>query len=178
MDKNSIVALYDTHVGAEQAAQELQRAGFDLTKLSIVGRDHHTEQNEAGYYSAGDRIKYWDRKGASWDGVWGFLEGAAFFVLPGIGPVLIGGPLVRGVVAALDGADAGEDLSAVGAGLFSLGISRRSIQRCEAAVKADKFLLVAHGSSGELLRAKDILHSTGPDEVSVHFAEEHVWSHG
>jgi hypothetical protein len=49
-DKNAIVAIYNTHQDAENAVHELQKAGFDLQKLSIVGRDHRTEQRMAGYY--------------------------------------------------------------------------------------------------------------------------------
>jgi hypothetical protein len=30
--------------------------------------------------------------GAFWGGLWGLLFGAAFFAIPGIGPVVIAGP--------------------------------------------------------------------------------------
>lgn len=40
---NSTVAIYPTHEAAEAAIKELQLAGFDLKKLSIVGRDYHTD---------------------------------------------------------------------------------------------------------------------------------------
>ena len=40
---NAVVAVYDTHVGAEKAVKALQRAGIDMRTLSIVGKDSHTE---------------------------------------------------------------------------------------------------------------------------------------
>ncbi len=40
--KSAVVALYDTHEEAEKAVRELQRSGFDMKKLSIVGRDYQT----------------------------------------------------------------------------------------------------------------------------------------
>ncbi len=83
--------------------QELQRAGFDMKKLSIVGKDYHTEEHVVGYYNAGDRMKYWGKWGAFWGGIWGLLVGAAFFAVPGIGPVLVAGPLVAWIVGALEG---------------------------------------------------------------------------
>ncbi len=43
---------------AEAAMGQLKKAGFDMTKLSIVGKDYHTEENVVGYYNARDRIKY------------------------------------------------------------------------------------------------------------------------
>ncbi|HLO19164.1 MAG TPA: hypothetical protein VK192_01560, partial [Sphingomicrobium sp.] len=37
----------------------LQRSGFDMKKLSIVGKDYHTEEHVVGYYNVGDRMKVW-----------------------------------------------------------------------------------------------------------------------
>ena len=62
-EQNSVVAVYATHVEAEGAVKELQRAGVDMHTLSIVGKDGHTDENVVGYYNTGDRMKYW---GKSW----------------------------------------------------------------------------------------------------------------
>ena len=82
---NSLVAVFETHTQAEKAVKELQTSGFDMKKLSIVGKDYHTEEHVVGYYSTGDRMKYWGKLGAFWGGLWGFLFGTAFFFVPGIG---------------------------------------------------------------------------------------------
>ncbi len=37
-EQNAVVAVYATHVNAEAAVKELQRAGVDMHTLSIVGR--------------------------------------------------------------------------------------------------------------------------------------------
>ena len=42
---NSIVATYPSHTVAEAAIKELQQADFDMKKLSIVGRDYHTDEH-------------------------------------------------------------------------------------------------------------------------------------
>src|ERR1700744_5620431 len=143
---DAIVAVYKNHLEAEKAVQELQQAGFDVKKLSIIGKDYHTEEHVVGYYNAGDRMKYWGKLGAFWGGIWGLLFGAAFFAVPGVGPVLVAGPLVAWIVAALEGAVAVGGLSAIGAGLYSIGIPKDSIVRYESALKANKFLVVAHGT--------------------------------
>jgi hypothetical protein len=39
------VAVYNTHVEAEEAVKWLQKAGFAMKKLSIVGKDYHTEEH-------------------------------------------------------------------------------------------------------------------------------------
>jgi hypothetical protein len=53
-ERNAAVAIFDYPNEAEAAIKELHRAGIDLKKLSIVGKDYHTEENVVGYYNAGD----------------------------------------------------------------------------------------------------------------------------
>ena len=171
-NENAIVAVYNDHVQAEQAVNELKKAGFDMTKLSIVGKDYHTEENVIGYYNAGDRMKHWGKMGAFWGGLWGLLFGAAFFFVPGIGPVLVAGPVAASIVAALEGAVVVGGLSAIGASLYSIGIPKDSILRYEVALKADKFLLIAHGAAEEVAKAKETLERTSPVKVEVHTFNE------
>ena len=59
-------------------------------------------------------------------------------------------------------------VSALGAGLFSLGIPKDSILKYEASVKAGKFLLIAHGTAIEVQRARDILQNSGAEQISLH----------
>jgi hypothetical protein len=164
---NAVVAVYESHRDAEAAVKELQTAGFDMKKLSIVGKDYRSEEQVVGYYNTGDRVKYWGASGAFWGGFWGLLFGSAFFIIPGIGPVLMAGPLVAAVVGALESAAVVGGLSALGAGLYSLGIPKDSIINYETALRADKFLLVAHGTPEELARAKNILTSTAVPQPAV-----------
>jgi hypothetical protein len=164
---NVAVAIFNTHVEAENAVKELQKSGFDMKKLSIVGKDYHTEEHVVGYYQTGDRMKYWGKLGAFWGGLWGILFGTAFFWIPGIGPLVVAGPLVTAIIGGLEGAVAVGGLTALGAGLYSIGIPRDSILNYESSIKSDKFLLVVHGSGDDLAKAKDILKSAG-HEVSVH----------
>ena len=168
---NSVVAIYETHTQAEEAVKELQKSGFDMKKMSIVGKDYHTDEHVVGYYNTGDRMKYWGKMGAFWGGIWGLLFGAAFFFIPGIGPILVAGPLVAWIVAGLEGAVVVGGLSVLGAALYSMGIPKNSIVTYETALKSDKFLLVAHGTAEEVAKARDILQTTHPMEVGIHSPE-------
>ena len=47
-EKNSVVAIFESHSQAEDAVRELQKDGFDMKKLSIVGKDYHTEEHVVG----------------------------------------------------------------------------------------------------------------------------------
>ena len=167
-EMNSLVAVFNSHEDAEKAVEELRKAGTDVTKLSIVGKDYHTEEQVTGYYNAGDRMKYWGKLGAFWGGFWGLLFGAAFFAIPGIGPVLVAGPLVAWIIGALEGAVVVGGLTAVGAGLFSIGIPKDSVLKYETALKADKFIVLAHGTAAEVAKAREVMQTTHPIGLELH----------
>ena len=103
-ENNAVTGIYSTHSEAEAAVKTLQRAGFDMQKLSIVGKDYHTEEHVIGYYNTGDRMQFWGKRGAFWGGFWGLLFGSGFFFIPGIGPLMVFGPLVGWIIGALEGA--------------------------------------------------------------------------
>jgi len=165
---NAVVAIYDTHEQAEKAVKELQEAGVDMKSLSIAAKGTHTDEHVVGYYSAGDRMKYWGKVGAFWGGFWGMLFGAAAFAIPGIGPVLVAGPLVAWIIGALEGAVVVGGVSAVGAGLISIGIPKDSVLKYEVALKTDKYLLVVHGTAEAVDKAKNIIAETEHSYHAVH----------
>jgi hypothetical protein len=96
------------------------------------------------------------------------LFGSAFFWVPGIGQLVVAGPLVMWIVGALEGAALTGGLTALGAGLYSIGIPKKSVLQYETEVKNDKLLLVAHGTLAEVERARDILHQTQAQTTTVH----------
>ena len=100
MDSGSVVAVYRTHTEAEAAVGKLSAASYDIQKVSIIGKDYHSEEKVVGYYTTGDRMKAWGGLGAFWGGIWGLLFGAGFFLVPGLGPVLVGGPFLAALVGA------------------------------------------------------------------------------
>jgi uncharacterized membrane protein len=164
----SVVAIYTSHKAAEEAVEELQRSGIDMKTLSIVGKDYHTDEHVVGYYNVGDRMKRWGTIGAFWGGFWGLLFGAAFFAIPGIGPILVAGPMVAWIVGALEGAVAVGGVGVIGAGLFSIGIPKDSVLKYEEAVKSDKFVLVVHGTAAQVSQAREILNQTHFEDLSRH----------
>ncbi len=127
-----------------------------------------TEENVVGYYTAGDRMAYWGKLGAFWGGFWGLLFGSAFFWVPGIGPLLVAGPIVVWIVAGLEGAAVMGGLSALGAAMFSIGIPKDSVLQYETQVKNGKLLLIAHGTAAEVERAKDLLDQTQANSTTVY----------
>jgi len=168
--ENSVVAVFGEHIEAENAINLLKKSSFDIKKLTVVGRGYHTEDQVVGYYTTGDRMKHWGKTGAFWGGLWGMLVGSAFFLLPGVGPVMVAGSAVTWIIAALEGAVVVGGLSALGAGLFSIGIPKDSAVKYESSIRAGKFLLVVHGTAAETEAARAILASTSAEEVNVNEA--------
>ena len=168
-EKNcSAVGVFRNHQDAEAAVKELQKSGFDMKKLSVVGKDYHTEENVIGYYNTGDRMATWGKFGLFWGAIWVLLFGSAFFIIPGIGPVIVGGPLVTWILGALETAVVTGGLTALGGALTGIGIPKDSVLRYETALNANKFVLVAHGTAQEVEKAKSILAQSKAEEANIH----------
>lgn len=171
MEKNKesvAVAVCKTHTEAEQVVKELQQSGYDMKRLSIIGKDYTEEDKVVGYYNTGDSMKKWGGLGAFWGGLWGFIFGAGFFFVPGIGQIAMAGPIVASLVGGLEGAVIVGGLSALGAALWNIGIPKNSVLKYESALKANKFLVIAHGTSEEVEKARNIIAKTNEIEVAVH----------
>jgi hypothetical protein len=120
-------------------------------------------------------MKRWGKIGAFWGGFWGLLFGSAMFAIPGLGPILVAGPLVAWIVAGLEGAVVVGGVSAVGAGLMSIGIPKDSVVQYDVALKTDKFVLLVHGAPDAVAKAKDIIAGTEHSSYEVH--GERVFAH-
>jgi hypothetical protein len=96
------------------------------------------------------------------------LFGSAFFFIPGIGPLIVFGPLVSWIIGALEGAVVVGGLGALAAALYNIGIPKDSVVKYETAVKSDKFLVIAHGTADEAAKARSILETAGAAQIAVH----------
>jgi hypothetical protein len=167
---DSIVAIFADHTQADAAVKTLTDAGFSMKSLSVVGKGYHTEEKALGFYNTGDRVTFWGSRGAFWGGMWGLFFGGLFMTIPVVGHVVILGYLAATVISGLETAIVVGGLSALGAAMYSIGIPKDSVVRYEAAVKADGFLVLAHGTPAEMARARDILGTTHPQSLDSHAA--------
>ncbi len=165
---DSVIAVFADHQAAEAAVKELAAAGFEMKNLSVVGKGYHTEEKVIGFYSMGDRVKFWGGRGAVWGGLWGLFFGGLFMTIPVLGHVVVLGYLAATAVSALESAAMVGGLSALGAALYGIGIPKDSVIQYETALKADNFLVMAHGSAEEMVRAKAILGTANPSNLDVH----------
>ena len=169
---NKTLAVFSTHDQAELAIKKLGAADFDMKKLSIIGQDYHTEEHAVGFYNMGDRVKHWGKLGAWWGGIWGLVFGAGLFAIPGLGAILVGGPILAAIVATAEGAVVTGGVTALGAALMSVGIPKDSVMQYEQHIKAGKFIVIIHGSAKEVERAHSLLESTFAESCEAHPPEE------
>ena len=121
-DRDIILAFFDREETAQGAVNSLIEQDFPLDRVSVLGKPGGAGDDPLGVYytSAGERIKGWGKMGALWGGLFGLLGGAfGMFVVPGIGPMMIAGPLIDTLV----GAGVGGALMAGGASLSELTVA-------------------------------------------------------
>jgi len=165
---NNCISIFKTHQEAEQAVKELDHAGFDMEKISIVGKDYEREEKVTGYYNTGERVKFWSKRGALWGGLWGLIFSPAFMCVPVAGSLTAGGLLLSTLVSGVSTAAFTGGLTALGAALYSIGIPKNSIIKYETAIKLEKYLLIVHGTRDEVKRAGDILATVKGAEIEIH----------
>ena len=167
-ERNAVIAVFSDHQSAESAVKKLADGGIDMKHLSVVGKGYHTDEKVVGFYNAGDRVKFWGKRGAFWGGLWGWLFGGVFMFIPIVGHVVVLGYIATMVISAIEGAVVVGGLSALGAALYSSGIPKDSVVAYETAIKADQFLVMAHGPADEMARAQAILDTLNPVRVDHH----------
>lgn len=165
---STIVAVYPDHSAAEHAVRLLHHEGFAIDDLSIVGRDFEMSEQPIGFVSWGDYAAAGAKTGACFGWLFGLVVGAAFLVLPGLGPVVVAGPLAEAVVAAIEGAIAGTALGSLAGALIGWGVPKDRALQYETHVKGGEFLIVARGKPEAVDRARSLLAPHAPDHLEVY----------
>ena len=168
MSEQCVVGTYEQMSNAEEAVQRLQEGGFPVEKVSILARDFQSEKKVHGYVTACDTSKAGAKTGAWFGGLFGILVGAGFLWIPGLGPLLVAGPLAAVLLGGVEGAVGGAAFGGLLGGLSGWGISKKHILKYEEQLKAGKYLVVAHGSGKELGKAQSVMRATEPCELDMH----------
>lgn len=135
-DTNSVIAVLKDHQAAELAVKKLADAGAAIKHLSLLGQGYHAEESIIGFYNTGDRVNFWDKRGAFWGVLWGWLFVGLLLFIPAVGHVVVLGFLAFTVVASVEGAVVVGGLSAIDAALYGSGIPKDSVIEYGAAIKS------------------------------------------
>jgi hypothetical protein len=171
MSEQSISGVYDHLAQAEEAVRRLDRGGFPIKQISIVGQNTEHERDVQGYITVEDLAKKGTGTGALAGGLLGLLTVAASIWIPGFGRLLVAGPLATALLELLGGIG-GTVTGAAWGGVFGTlagwGVSTQHILKYEEHLKAGKYLVIAHGSPAEMERAHRIMHGTGAQDLHHH----------
>lgn len=168
-DREIVLAFFDREEAAQRALDSLVDADFPLDRVSVLGRPGASGDDPLGLYypSTGERIRGWGKMGALWGGLLGLFGGAVgMFVVPGLGPMMIAGPLVN----ALIGAGVGSALMAGGASLSQLtvaihrmGVPEERLHETQQLIEAGHYVLLLILHRDETARWTRLLEKTGPE---------------
>jgi len=169
VNEHTIVATFPTHLEAEKAVIDLQKTGFDMEKISIIGRDYQTAEHVRGFLTWKDTAKSGAAGGGYWGsfvgGLFGILVGAGVLFIPGIAPIIIAGP-IAGVLAGwlegtLVGAAGAAAIGGLAGALGGLGIPKHEVLKYETQIQAGEFIILVTGSDEDIRQAKQ-----GLDKIS------------
>ncbi|MET0090554.1 MAG: hypothetical protein ABW068_11165 [Candidatus Thiodiazotropha sp.] len=160
----AVIGVFDTHAQAEGSIIKLQKQGYPIEALTLVGKGYHSEERPLGLYTIGDRVKAWGGTGLIVGAVWGLMFGAAFFWFPEFTAVGFADPVLDLFAASAEGAMAVGLIAAILAALFGLLLPWRAVIRYQGSVKADRFLLMAQGDETQIETARRLMEQLLGDE--------------
>lgn len=154
MATKTLVKTFDDAAEAERAVHALHEAGFARDDLGWISRSRRTSNVEtASAAMEGAAV------GGALGGLAGLLIGFAALAVPGIGPVVVAGPLVTTLAGAGVGAAAGGIIDA----LVHLGVPESEARDHASRVgKGGAIVTVTVDDEEEELRAREILDGHRP----------------
>lgn len=175
--KNTAVfGIYKSVARAEVAVDRMIGAGFLSNDISVLLPDNqstkqfaHEKNTKAPEGTAAGGIT-----GGVIGGTLGLLAGIGAIAIPGVGPFIAAGP----IMGALAGLGAGGAVGGLIGALVGMGMPEYEAKRYEGRVKAGGVLLSIHcDTSDEISRAKDLLKSTGAEDIAS-AGEKSTSTHG
>jgi hypothetical protein len=165
-----VIAVFADHGPAEADIGRLTSAGFAAESLSLIGKAYDRDERAVGLFDADGQVRFWGERGAFWGRLWSLFSGGLFVTVPVVGPVIVLGGLATGAMSAVADAGRAGGSNAVGIALSRIGIPGDSVFQYEYAVKADGFIVMAHGPGADTARAHGLLASSGPARIHTHSA--------
>jgi len=164
--KNTAVfGIYPSAERAEQAVDSIIAAGFSSSDVSVLLPDTRSTKEFAHQKDtkAPEGTTAGVTTGGVIGGTIGVLAGVGALAIPGVGPFIAAGPIMAG----LAGLGVGGALGGLVGALIGMGIPEYEAKRYEGRVKGGGTLLSVHcDTSDEVSRAKDLLKTTGAEDIA------------
>ncbi|MGO4499614.1 general stress protein [Paenibacillus sp. 2RAB27] len=140
-----IIGVFNTEEEAIRVINQLKAEGYRSEELSVVGRNRgdldHIE--EATATKAEEGLATGAATGGVLGGVTGLLVSIGALAIPGLGPILVAGP----IVATLTGAAVGAGAGGLVGGLIGLGIPEKDAMLYDEYVQNGKVLVLVDGDA-------------------------------
>jgi hypothetical protein len=164
--KVGVFGIYASRLAVENATGSLTTAGFPASDISVL----MPETLGGGKYMGTEKATKAPEgtaAGATAGGViggsLGVLAGVGLLAIPGLGPFVAAGPIMAG----LAGLGVGGAVGGVTGAFIGMGIPEFEAKRYEGHLQKGGILLSVHCETpGEIMRAKEVLKSTGGEEIS------------
>jgi len=163
--KTAVFGIYPNPASAEMAVDNLVSAGYSNQAVSVLMSDVNTAREFAHEKNtkAPEGTAIGVGTGGVIGGTLGLLAGIGALAIPGVGPLIAAGP----IMGALAGLGVGGAVGGLVGALVGMGIPEYEAKRYEGRVKNGGVLLSVHcDTSEEIHRAKEILKSTGAEDIA------------
>src|SRR5688572_20053205 len=167
VEEDTVVAVLAAMSNATQAVRQIRSGGVDPKEISIIARAHGVEEISAGYYSLGRGPHYLGNDSPFWTGLWAEGLQGGFLSIPGLGPVVIVGPLLESLLGRLD-ACGPNDGHPIQRALRDNGVPAAVGKKYEDAVKANMVLVLVRGPTDDVARAAAAMSRTHVLELGFH----------
>ncbi|PQO41121.1 general stress protein [Blastopirellula marina] len=163
MSRQCVVAVFESLEAAQKAVHTLDESKFPSAQVSLVAKNVHQDLKSTTPIQYGDEATHDAVFGASVGGLLAFFMAAPLLTIPGIGLLLIAGPVSAGLAGAIVGGFLGA--------LNGWGVHEDHVADYEDEVRQGACLVVANGDPYEVDFAKQILAKTDAKRVSMYAHE-------
>jgi hypothetical protein len=169
------VGIFETKEMARKLVERLIRDDFPMDMISLLGKSGGSGDDMLGvtYHTTPERMKVWGEHGAFWGALWGLLAGATgLFVIPGLGALIVAGPIVEALAGALAGAvvtggamAGAAAVSQLASALHRIGIPEVNLREIESAIDAGKYVVILHNDPQASEKYARLLRWAGAEPV-------------
>jgi hypothetical protein len=170
-DNNLVAAVFADAQRAQAVVEQLAEQDFPMDQVSLLHRAGGQGDDFLGlaYGSEYERVRVWGSHGAFWGALGGLIAGASGLLLvPGVGPLLVAGPLLDLVAGAVTGAGlmlGAAAVTRVTIALHRAGIPESKLDALHQAIMDGRTLLILHCGADDPQTWRQRLRWQGADPV-------------
>ena len=170
--RETVIGVFNDQMTAQRAIERLKDAGFAPSDIGILMQNQQGAQNLAAQTGtkAGEDAGKGAVAGGLLGALGGLLVGVGALAIPGIGPVVAGGPLAAGLGAVLGstatGAVVGAGVGAIAGALIGMGVPENEARVYEDRFRQGRILVTVKAGFNRYDEAWRILRNAGAEDIN------------